>query len=880
MGALCATAMIALFAVQPASAQPAVAQPSVVEEKQKEQAELEARVKNALKQNGESIRFLENKGQIPNRDVLYYFEGPKGAVYIEPGRIRFVAMQDSIVEEHEVPGNHEEDEGELFEEEEEERIVTATHTFSLYLKDAKLSPTIRLGESFSTKYNYFIGDKASDWATGVKASKELTLEDIYPGIDLRLYSTSSGAMEFDWVMEPGADFTKVKMQFSGQDMLDVEPSGDLKVGLRFTDVKFNIPESYQVTSHGKVPVDFAFNKLDNQTIHFTTKSKIDPALPLIIDPTLTWGTFVDAQHATFDAYLYAIEVDPADGTVYCAGGTNRQFPTGAAPYDADGYLNVISGLTGAPSNPLPMVAVVYRINNTGTDLLDLTMFGPSSMVSPNEIFAQGLSLSPTRVFIGGVTNVAIPLAGTPFDNALNSGDGFIAVFSRDLGTLDYSTYLGGTGNEDLGVTTVRAINDNTFYAGMTVNAALPGSYISAGVVDGAFGGGTDMYIAKFTSLNTLSFGTYVGGSGNDNFNDLEVYGDGRVVFAGNSSGAITEVNSAAASGSGSDGVLGVLNATATAFNYLDKIGGSGADRINDVEIVGTTLFWTGSASSGFPVSASGVYDITHNGSTDVVVGKVGETGGAASYGATFYGTASADIGNGIRLVTQTNCSGVQTVFLLVFGTVGGSGLPVVNINSESFYRATSMGGIDMFFAGFTNTLSTLLYGTYMGGSDNDYLGETGSPRGSNHLWVNNANVYLGTTTHSATHLPVLVSGGFDLDKSNTNNDSHIILTIAFNSIIAETDYSDAPASYGVPSHFLDCQDLHIGPLLDPDAGAIPGVQANGDDLNNLDDEDGVVTLPNYAAGGPQNISITVTNLLNTTGFPANLYGWIDFNGDG
>ena len=863
--------------------QESVAQSATSEDLQREKQELEARVKNTLKKNGESIRFIENKGQINNPDVLYYFEGDQGSVYIEKERIRFVALKDTLIEEEHEHANNEEEEEELFEEEEDQRFITATHTFSLYLKDSKRNPTIRLGDSFTTKYNYFIGEEAQYWASGVQAAKELTLEDLYPGIDLRLYSTSEGAMEFDWVLEPGADFSKVKMQFSGQDRLDVDQAGNLQVGLHFTDVKFNIPESYQVTDQGKLPVHFAFTKLDEQTIHFTTHSTIDPRFPLIIDPTLTWGTFVDANHATFDAYLYAIEVDPADGMVYCAGGTNRQFPTGTAPYDADGYLNLVSNLSGAPSNPLPMVAVVYRINNTGTDLVDLTLYGPSAPGTSDEIFAEGLSLSSNSVFISGVTNVNIPLAGTSFDNTRNSGDGFVAVFSRDLGTLTYATYLGSTANEDIGATSIRAASDDSYYVGMTVGAALPANYISAGAADGTYAGGNEIYIAKFTSFNTLSFGTYVGGSNNNVFNDLEFFGDGRVAFAGYATGTMTEVNGAASSSnstSTTDGVLGVLNNTGTAFNYLDKIGGSGNDRINDVEIVGNTLFWTGSASSGFPVSASGVYDITHNGSTDVVVGKVDQAGGAGTYGATFYGTASADIGNGIRLVTQTDCEGNETVFLLVFGTVGGAGLPVLNINGEPFYQATNMGGIDMFFAGFTNTLSTLLYGTYMGGSDNDYLGETGVPKGSNHLWVNNANVYLGTTTHSATHAPTLVAGGFDLSKTNGNNDSHIILTIAFNSIIAESDYSDAPATYGAPLHFLDCQDIRIGALLDKDAAALPGVQANGDDLNNLDDEDGISILPVLTTGGPQTFSVTVDNLLNTTGFTANLYGWIDLNGNG
>ena len=105
-------------------------------------------------------------------------------------------------------------------EEETTRAITASHTFSIYLNGANLNPGIRLGESFTTNYNYFIGADSKEWASGVKASKELTLEDIYPGIDLRLYSTSNGEMEFDWLMDAGADFRKVKMQFKGQDGLD------------------------------------------------------------------------------------------------------------------------------------------------------------------------------------------------------------------------------------------------------------------------------------------------------------------------------------------------------------------------------------------------------------------------------------------------------------------------------------------------------------------------------------------------------------------------------------------------------------------------------------------------------------------------------------
>ena len=58
-------------------------------------------------------------------------------------------------------------------------------------------------------------------------------------------------MEFDWIMDAGADFKKVQMRFAGQDAMDVESDGSLTVGLRFSDVKFHIPESYQVSEIGK-----------------------------------------------------------------------------------------------------------------------------------------------------------------------------------------------------------------------------------------------------------------------------------------------------------------------------------------------------------------------------------------------------------------------------------------------------------------------------------------------------------------------------------------------------------------------------------------------------------------------------------------------------
>ena len=66
---------------------------------------LQERVQKTLKKNGETLRFMENKGQVANSDVLYYFENTKGAVYIETNRIRFVTFENTLVPKRQLGTN-------------------------------------------------------------------------------------------------------------------------------------------------------------------------------------------------------------------------------------------------------------------------------------------------------------------------------------------------------------------------------------------------------------------------------------------------------------------------------------------------------------------------------------------------------------------------------------------------------------------------------------------------------------------------------------------------------------------------------------------------------------------------------------------------------
>lgn len=68
----------------------------------------------------------------------------------------------------------------------------------------------------------------------------------------------------------------------------------------------------------------------------------------------------------------------------------------------------------------------------------------------------------------------------------------------------------------------------------------------------------------------------------------------------------------------------------------------------------------------------------------------------------------------------------------------------------------------MFFAGFTNLFRHSDIWKRRRGSQDDYLGNVGVPRGANHLFVNGSNIYVGTTTHSVSHTPAESGGGFPL----------------------------------------------------------------------------------------------------------------------
>ena len=88
---------------------------------------------------------------------------------------------------------------------------------------------------------------------------------------------------------------------------------------------------------------------------------------------------------------------------------------------------------------------------------------------------------------------------------------------------------------------------------------------------------------------------------------------------------------------------------------------------------------------------------------------------------------------------------------------------------------------------------------------------------------------------------------------------------------ATSDFGDAPLSYGSADHVI-AGNYYMGSAPDKELAYQPSAAADADDLNGIDDEDGV-TFPEMVQGAKVTIQVKITGA-------AYLNAWVDWNSDG
>ncbi len=814
--------------------------PSATETQQKS-------IQDVVRESTNEIWFQENVGQF-DADVQYGFKTRFGAMLVYSDHLRIVANQTDP-----------------------ETGAVGLQVIDLTFDGANTDWTIVTGGESEVVGSYQNGDGTS---FNPRIFKELTLRNVYNGVDLRLYSAAGTTLEFDWLVSRAADYTKIAMNFEGQDGIIYNADGSSTLDLRFQDLALKMPEVYQIIDGAKVDVSAAMVAGNEPgQMRYAITGLVDENAPLVIDPNVVWSTYFDLNDSAlpFDSYLFAVNVN-ANGT-YAAGWVREIITNGSF----GGYMQVNAGFSvGTVANQ----TYIYRLSNDG---LNITAWTSTGITSPT----------------GGVTNQKLDNQAADLELfpdgrvVVGFSHGVIQIYSANLATRSYNA-------EPVTMDTLNAVaivSNDVFYVGGRVAAAIPVGEIAAVNIgpDATFAGPLEGVVVRFGTASTTptaSWATYVGGSASEYFTSVNVTPDKtKIVFAtstASTAGFPALVNAVDAAVAGTELVVGVLNEQATvpaAFDVLSFLGGTGdegtvaTDTMAALVEASNTHFWVAGTtnSTNVPGSAGGAQAANGGGTFDAFVSRIPLNGSAGlGFQSTYLGGDAQDRIGGMAFDMRANR-------LLIFGTTGGGTFPVLNTTPASNYFDGTFGGgtWDIYVATFTPDLLTKDFATFIGGSANDYLGQTGELIGQGHVVYSDATglSYLATTVHS-TDIPASVIGtppGKDDTKSNVGNDSHIIF--AFN--INIFDYGDAPATYENSSLAREAQsaNLRIGTLFDTEATAGSSVNADGDDALTTDDEDGIATVTNIAVGAQTSYSSTVS-VFNNTGVARTLQAWMDFNRDG
>jgi hypothetical protein len=144
-------------------------------------------------------------------------------------------------------------------------------------------------EELPGKSNYFIGNDPTQWHTNVPTYDKVKYENVYPGIDLLFYGNQR-ALEYDFVVRPGADVRRIALRFAGA-KLYIDNSGDLVLRMGAGTIRQKRPVVYQQVDGARHEVGARYVRKGVHEVGVQVDD-YDASRPLIIDPTLFYSTYL------------------------------------------------------------------------------------------------------------------------------------------------------------------------------------------------------------------------------------------------------------------------------------------------------------------------------------------------------------------------------------------------------------------------------------------------------------------------------------------------------------------------------------------------------------------------------------------------------------
>ena len=363
--------------------------------------------------------FVRNDGQWEDPSKFVYRFGAN-SLFLTPDSLVFSILNPQDQHHHDAPEKH--------------HYADTLHyaNFSLKFKNSG-ALNWRGRNAYSHKNHFYLGHR-SNWRSNVPSYQTLIAEDVYPGIDLVVY-TSSGGVKYDWIVGAGADPSLISTIYGGVQGLEVQPK-KVRIQTAIGELKEELPYAFQgkkeiraryLRSKDEVRIDLGF---------------YDSSQELVIDPIYIFSTY---SGSASDNFGYTATFDD-NGNAF---GGGIVFGTGY-PTTLGSFVTTYGGGT--------FDGAISKFSADGTQLLWSAYLGGSDLDQPHSmdcdengnLYVFGLTGSsdfPTTAGAADTTFGGGNSADIEFFTFQNGTDMFVCSISANGAQLMGSTYLGGSHNE-------------------------------------------------------------------------------------------------------------------------------------------------------------------------------------------------------------------------------------------------------------------------------------------------------------------------------------------------------------------------------------------------------------------------------------------------
>jgi len=388
----------------------------------------------------------------------------------------------------------------------------------------------------SGKTNYFVGDPRN-WRSNVPQYGRVVYRGIYSGTDLVFYGNPQ-RLEMDFRVAPRARPQDILLGFQSHHALRVSASGDLVVEDSGQPFILGKPRAYQEVHGTERDVAVNYRLTPARQVGFNL-GNYDSALPLVIDPVVTFSTFLGGSGTDL---IGAVAVDSAGSPYVFGTTTSPNFPT----------TNVLQS-SG--------IFFLTKLNLQGAAIVYSTLFGGGGLPVDQSRLEKSAGIaidSLGNAYVAGTTDSSsYPTTTNSFQKTLKGGaDAFVTKFSPDGSAIIYSTFVGGSGNDIVAGVALDPLGE-VIIAGQTVSNDFP----TVAALQSALKGSSDAFVAKINaSGSALVYSTYLGGSSSDQANGVATDSSGNAFVGGATSSTDFPLSANAFSSTANGGFITELNA--------------------------------------------------------------------------------------------------------------------------------------------------------------------------------------------------------------------------------------------------------------------------------------------------------------------------------